>query len=93
MIPESLNWPVNAYLMGGAVLAAGCLAALAGLLVRSRNSERHRDQLYVRRKRGEEPPPEEPPRIAAILQYVGGGIVFVGMVILVAAWSSAAGQH
>ncbi len=93
MIPESLNWPINAFLMGGAVLAVGCLAALAGLLIKSRNSERHRDQLYVRRKRGEELPPEDPPRIATTLQYVGGAISFIGVVILVAAWSSAAGQN
>jgi len=92
MIPQSLKWSVNPFLVGGFLLALGCLAAGAGLQIKSRATERHRDRLYVLKRRGEDLPAEDPPRVASVLQYVGGAVAFIGVVVLVAAWTSAAGQ-
>ncbi len=92
MIPQSLKSSVNLYLVGGFILAVGGLLAGAGFQIKSRAAERHRDRLYVLQRRGEDPPAEEPPRLASILEYVGAAVAFVGVVVLVAAWTSAAGQ-
>lgn len=91
MIP-TLNSPVSPYLVGGIVLAIGALLGAIGARTRIRHSELRRDRLYVTRRRGEELPPEEPPRLAVVLQYAGVAVAFVGIVVLVAAWSTAAGQ-
>jgi len=92
MIPESLNWPVNPYLLGGIAVLVGCLIGIAGARIKSKNVERHRNQLYVKRKRGEDLPLEDPPKIATALEYLGGAVIVVGIAVLVAAWSSTPGQ-
>lgn len=92
MLPESLNWPVDPFLVGAIVLAIGCLVAAVGTTIKSRNAERDLDQRYVREKRGEELPPAEVPKIVRVLVYVGGGIGALGIVILVLAWTLVPGQ-
>ncbi len=92
MIPESLNWPVNPFLLGGIVLFVGCVIGVIGAQIKSRSVERHKNQLYVKRKRGEDLPLDDPPKIAAVLEYLGGAVAIIGIVILLAAWSSTPGQ-
>jgi hypothetical protein len=92
MIPQSLKSSVSLFLVGGFVVALGVLVAGVGFQIKSRAAERHLDRLYVLRRRGEDPPAEEPPRFASILEYVGGAVAFIGVVVLVAAWTSSAGQ-
>jgi hypothetical protein len=92
MLPESLNWPINPFLIGAIVLAIGCLIAAVGATIKSRNVERELDQRYVRRKRGEELPPAEVPKIAGALLYAGGAVGALGIVILVLAWTLLPGQ-
>ena len=92
MLPESLNWPIDPFLIGAIILTIGCLVAAVGATIKSRNTERDLDQRYVRQKRGEELPPTEVPRIVGVLVYVGGGIGALGIVILVLAWTLLPGQ-
>lgn len=92
MLPESLNWPVDPFLVGAIVLALGALVAAVGATIKSRSAERELDQKYVREKRGEALPPTEVPRIVGVLVYVGGGIGALGIVILVLAWTLLPGQ-
>lgn len=92
MLPESLNWPVNPFLIGAIVLAIGCLVAAVGATIKSRNAERDLDQRYVREKRGEALPPTEVPKIVGVLVYLGGAVGALGIVILVLAWTLLPGQ-
>jgi hypothetical protein len=92
MLPDSANWPINPFLVGGILLAVGCLLLVFGAQINHRREESSRDELYVRRKRGEELPPEEPPRIAILLGCLGGAAVAIGLVLLVAAWTLLPGQ-
>jgi hypothetical protein len=92
MLPESLNWPIDPFLVGAVVLAIGCLVAASGATIKSRNAERDLDQRYVRQKRGEALPPTEVPKIVGVLVYLGGGIGALGIVILVLAWTLLPGQ-
>lgn len=93
MIPQSLKWSLNPFAVGGFIVAVGCLVAVVGFQIKDKAAERHRNQLYVLRRRGEDLPADDPPKLASILEYVGGGIAFIGIVILVAAWTSSAGQN
>jgi hypothetical protein len=92
MISESQSRSTILYVAGGIVLAIGCVIAAIGFLIQSRNAERYLDQQYVRRKRGEELPPTAPPKVARVLGYLGGAVAFIGIVILVAAWTLTPGQ-
>lgn len=92
MVPESLNWPFNPYLAGAIVLCLGLLAAAIGAQIKRRTLERHRNEVYVRRRRGEEVLPDEPPRLAGVLLYAGGAVGALGIVILVLAWTLTPGQ-
>lgn len=92
MLPESLNWPINPFLIGAIVLALGCLIAAIGATIKSRNVERELDQRYVREKRGEELPSAEVPKIVGVLLYAGGAVGALGIVILVLAWTLLPGQ-
>jgi hypothetical protein len=91
VIPEHVDSQVL-YVIGAVVLAIGALVALVGTLIKRRLEEDHRDERYVRERRGEEVAPAEPPRIAGLLQYVGVAIVGVAILILVAGWTVAPGQ-
>jgi protein-S-isoprenylcysteine O-methyltransferase Ste14 len=92
MISESQSRSTILFVAGGIVLVAGCAIAAIGLVIQSRNAERYLDQQYVRRKRGEELPPTDPPGMVRVLEYLGGAVAFVGIVILVAAWTLTPGQ-
>jgi hypothetical protein len=91
VIPEHVDSQAL-YVIGAVVLAIGALVALVGTLIKRRLEEDHRDERYVRERRGEEVAPAEPPRIAGLLQYVGVAIVGVAILILVAGWTVAPGQ-
>jgi hypothetical protein len=91
MIPEHLSWQ-GLYAVGAIVLAIGLVVAAAGILIRRRLEEDHRDERYVREHRGEEVAQVESPRVARLLQYAGVAIVLVGIVALVAGWTVAPGQ-
>jgi hypothetical protein len=91
VIPEHVD-SQGLYVIGAVVLAIGALVALVGTLIKRRLEEDHRDERYVRERRGEEVAPAEPPRIAGLLQYVGVAIVGVAILILVAGWTVAPGQ-
>jgi hypothetical protein len=92
MIPESLNSSTGLFVVGGVVLAIGCLIAAVGAVIGSRHAERDRDQRYVRRKRGEDLPAVEPPQAVRALEYLGGAVALIGIVVLVAAWTLTPGQ-
>jgi hypothetical protein len=92
VIPENIGSSGALYVIGAVVLAIGALVALVGTLIKRRLEEGHRDERYVRERRGEEVAPAEPPRIAGLLQYVGVAIVGVAILILVAGWTVAPGQ-
>jgi hypothetical protein len=92
MISESQSRSTILFVAGGIVLVVGCAIAAIGLVIQSRNAERRLDQQYVRRKRGEELPPVDTPKIVRVLEYLGGAVAFVGIVILVAAWTLTPGQ-
>jgi hypothetical protein len=93
MIPTS-KYSAGAFVVGGIVLLLGGLIATIGTQIKSRHAERHRNRLYVLEIRGEQLPSEDPPpRVALVLQYVGMGVAFVGVVVLVAAWTSLPGQN
>jgi hypothetical protein len=92
VIPENVDSSQGLYVIGTIVLVIGLVAAAAGTLIKRRLDEEHRDERYVRERRGEEVVPVEPPRIAGVLQYVGLAIVGVAILILVAGWTVSPGQ-
>ncbi|HVV91438.1 MAG TPA: hypothetical protein VHB53_13160 [Solirubrobacterales bacterium] len=92
MIPEHVDSSQGFYVIGAIVLVIGILAAAAGTLIKRRLEEEHRDERYVRERRGEEVAPAEPPPIAGLLQYAGAIIVGIAILILVAGWTVAPGQ-
>ncbi|MBS1863058.1 MAG: hypothetical protein JSS68_15255 [Actinobacteria bacterium] len=92
MIPETVDSSGGFYLIGTIILVIGVLAGLAGTLIKRRLEEAHRDERYVRERRGEAVEPIEPPRIAGLLQYAGLAISAIGIVIIVAGWTMAPGQ-
>jgi hypothetical protein len=92
VIPETVDSSQGFYALGTVILIIGIVAAAAGTLIKRRLDEAHRDERYVRERRGEEIEPVEPPRIAGILQYAGVSIVAVGIILLVAGWTLAPGQ-
>lgn len=91
MIPENVS-AQTLYVVGAIVLAIGIVVGGAGILIRRRLEEDHRDERYVRERRGEEVAEVESPRVARLLQYVGVAIVLVGIVVLVAGWTVTPGQ-
>ncbi len=91
MIPENVSAQAL-YVVGAIVLAIGVVVGAAGILIRRRLEEDHRDERYVRERRGEEVAQVEPPRVARLLQYVGVAIVLIGIVVLVAGWTVTPGQ-
>jgi hypothetical protein len=92
VIPETVDSSQGFYALGTVILIIGIVAAAAGTLIKRRLDEAHRDERYVRERRGEEIEPVEPPRIAALLQYAGASIIAVGIVLLVAGWTLSPGQ-
>lgn len=92
MIPESVNSHQTFYLLGTIILIIGVVAALASLAIRRRLEEEHRDERYVRERRGEAVAPIEPPRIVGVLQYAGVSVAAIGILLLVAGWTLAPGS-
>jgi hypothetical protein len=92
VIPESVNSHQTFYLLGTIVLIIGVVAALASLAMRRRLEEAHRDERYVRERRGESVGPIEHPRIVGVLQYAGVSIAALGILLLVAGWTLAPGS-
>jgi hypothetical protein len=92
MIPENVDASQVLYAIGAVVLAIGAIAGAAGFLIRRRVEEEHRDERYVRERRGEEVAQAEPPRIARVLQHAGVVIVAIGIVVLAVGWTVAPGQ-
>ncbi len=92
MIPETVDSSQGFYAIGTVLLVIGVVAGLAGSLIKRRLDEAHRDERYVRERRGEGIAPTEPPRIATVLQYAGIGIGAVGIVLILAGWTLAPGQ-
>jgi len=92
VIPETLHWPIDPYLLGALVLALGLAIGITGLQIKRGSAERRRDRLYAERRRGEEPPPAAPQQAATVLEYLGAAVAFLGVVVLMLAWSSSAGQ-
>jgi hypothetical protein len=93
VIPESVNSHETFYFLGTIVLIVGAVAAFASLAIRRRLEEEHRDERYVRERRGEEVAPVEHPRIVGVLQFAGVGIAAVGILLLVAGWTLAPGPN
>jgi len=93
VIPESVNSHQTFYLLGTIVLIIGVVAALASLAMRRRLEEAHRDERYVRERRGESVAPIEHPRIVGVLQYAGVSIAALGILLLVAGWTLAPGPN
>jgi uncharacterized membrane protein YidH (DUF202 family) len=92
MIPESVDSSKSLYVLGSIILAIGLIAAIAGTLIKRRLEEEHRDERYVRERRGEQVAEAETPRIANVLRYAGVTIVGFGILVLVAGWTVAPGQ-
>jgi drug/metabolite transporter (DMT)-like permease len=92
VIPESVNSHQTFYLLGTIVLIVGAVAWFASVAIRRRLDEEHRDERYVRERRGESVAPVEQPRIVGVLQYAGVGIVALGILLLVAGWTLAPGS-
>ena len=92
MIPGSSESSKVLYVLGTVVLLIGVAAFAAAALIKRRIEEDHRDERYVRERRGEEVGPTKAPRIASVLQYAGVGIAAVGVLLLVAGWTLAPGQ-
>jgi hypothetical protein len=92
VIPETVDSSQVLYALGTIILLIGVLALAGSLLIKRRLEEEHRDERYVRRRRGEEVTPTEPPRIAGLLQYAGLAIAAIGIMVLVAGWTLAPGQ-
>jgi Ca2+/Na+ antiporter len=92
MIPESIDSAKSLYVLGSIILVIGLIAGVAGTLIKRRLEEDHRDERYVRERRGEEVAESETPRIANLLRYAGVTIVGIGILVLVAGWTVAPGQ-
>jgi Ca2+/Na+ antiporter len=92
MIPENVDSSQGLYVIGAIILVIGIVAGVAGLLIKRRLEEEHRDERYVRERRGEEVAQAELPRVATVLQYAGVVFVAFGIVVLVAGWTVAPGQ-
>ena len=92
MVHESLDSAHGLYAIGAVILILGIIGAVAGSLIKRRLEEEHRDERYVRERRGEEVAQAELPRVAVVLQYAGVAIVALGIVVLVAGWTVAPGQ-
>jgi hypothetical protein len=92
VVPESLDSAQGLYVLGTIILLIGIVAGAAGTLIKRRLDEDHRDERYVRERRGEDVVQAEPPRIAGLLQYAGIAIAAVGIVVLVVGWTVAPGQ-
>jgi hypothetical protein len=92
MVPESLDSAQGLYFIGTIVLIIGIVAGAAGLLIKRRLEEEHRDERYVREKRGEEVAEADPPRIATLLQYAGVSVIGLGIVVLIIGWTVAPGK-
>ena len=93
MVPESGKSPTGLYVLAAVLLVAGIAAAAIGTQIKRRLDERHRDERYVREKRGEVVGAAEPPRIAGLLQRAGGIAVAVGIVVLVLSWTLTPGPN
>ena len=93
MIPESVDSSQTFYLVGTIVLIVGALVAFASLAIRRRLEEEHRDERYVRERRGEDVAPVEHPRFVGLLQYAGVSVAAVGILLLVAGWTLAPGPN
>jgi hypothetical protein len=91
VIPESVDSSQAFYIAGTVILVIGVFAGLAGLLIKRRLEEEHRDERYVRERRGEQVAEAEPPRLVGLLQYAGVGLTALGIVVLVAGWTLAPG--
>jgi hypothetical protein len=92
VIPESVNSHETFYLLGTVVLILGVASWLASLAIRRRRDEEHRDERYVRERRGEAVTPVEHPRIVGVLQYAGVTVAGLGILLLVAGWTLAPGS-
>lgn len=93
MVPESVNSPVSLYVIAAVLLIGGVIAAAIGTQIKRRIEEEHRDERYVREKRGEVVDDAEPPRIAGLLQRGAGIAVAVGIVVLVLGWTLTPGPN
>jgi hypothetical protein len=91
VIPESFDSSQTFYLVGTIVLIVGAVAGFVSLAIRRRLEEEHRDERYVRERRGEEVAPVRNPRIVGVLQYAGVSVAAVGVLLLVAGWTLAPG--
>lgn len=92
MVHESLDSAHGLYAIGAVVLIIGIVAAVAGSLIKRRLEEAHRDERYVRERRGEDVVAAEPPRIAGLLRYTGFALGALGIVVLIIGWTVAPGQ-
>jgi hypothetical protein len=92
MIPENIDSSQGFYLIGTIILVIGIVAAVAGTLINRRLEEEHRDERYVRERRGEEVAQVESPRIAKLLRFSGAVIMALGIIVLVAGWTVAPGS-
>lgn len=92
MVHESLDSAHGLYAIGTVILIIGIIAAVAGTLIKRRLDEEHRDERYVRERRGEDFTAVEPPRIAYLLQYSGFAIGALGVIVLVIAWTVTPGN-
>ena len=92
MVHESLDSAHGLYAIGAVLLILGIVAAVAGSLIKRRLEEEHRDERYVRERRGEEVAAAEPPRIASLLQYSGFALGAIGIIVLIIGWPVAPGK-
>lgn len=92
MIHESIDSAHSFYVIGAVLLVIAIVAAAAGTLIKRRLEEAHRDERYVREKRGEEVAATESPRIAGVLQYTGVVVGAIAIVVLVMGWTVAPGK-
>ncbi|HEY0280180.1 MAG TPA: hypothetical protein VGC32_18095 [Solirubrobacterales bacterium] len=92
MVHESLDSAHGLYAIGAVLLILGVVAAVAGLLIKRRLDEEHRDERYVRERRGEDVAAVETPRIANVLQYAGVAVGAIGIIILIIGWTVAPGK-
>ncbi len=92
MVHESIDSAHGFYAIGAVLLILGIVAAVAGSLIKRRLEEDHRDERYVRERRGEYVAAVEPPRIANVLQYAGVAVGAVGIIVLIIGWTVAPGK-
>ena len=92
MIPGNVDSSQGLYVIGTIILVIGIAAAVAGLLIKRRLEEEHRDERYVRERRGEEVVATEPPRYVGLLQYSGYALGAIGVIVLIIAWTVTPGN-